>query len=67
VDSDRVKLLYSQKHTVTEEGAIAIIIPSAMGITNDPTATTAQDVEINVIINLSLRKHYQDNCFEQDY
>jgi hypothetical protein len=49
-----------------EEGAIAILIPSATGITNDPTATTAQDAEINVSINISLGKRYQDVAGERD-
>jgi hypothetical protein len=49
-----------------EEGAIAILIPSATGITNDPLAITAQDAEINVSINISLGKRYQDVVGEKD-
>jgi hypothetical protein len=49
-----------------EEGAIAIFIPSATGITNDPLALTAQDAEINVSINISLGKRYQDVEGEKD-
>jgi hypothetical protein len=49
-----------------EDGAIAILIPSAAGITNDPLAITAQDAEINVSVNISLGKRYQDVPGEKD-
>jgi hypothetical protein len=54
------------KYSEEEVGQIAIFVPNVQGVTSDLLALTAQDTEINVNINLSLGKRYQDVPGEKD-
>jgi|GEM_PF-2517644 hypothetical protein len=52
-------------YSVEEMGAISIYIPNASGV-SDPNSMTAQDADINVVVNVSLGKRYQDAPGEKD-